>query len=360
MNILIILLSLNLEGFYEYQGQLLKNGDDFSYTGYNKINLTLKEKISSAYFRVDLDYTSYHGKTLFDLRNFIPESVSFPIQYAYSSNLHFRNAFLRLRAGKLTIQMGRQQIGWGTGYAYNPTNVFQRKSILDPSYELDGVDAIRMFFDLTDNISFDALFLPDQKIDSSSYGLRVKSSFPLIDVSLGYLSYEKSFVNAFLTLARMRSYNITMDFSTDILGMGFHGEGIYDYKNHKLTGIMGMDYTLGDGITSLLIEYLYNENGKSSGNYSLQDWLGYLMGVEVSMARDKVFVNLERTFELLKVRLSCVYNIGDRSALIIPGVVYSFNDYTEVTITGYQGTGCNGTQYADMGSGLMFRIRTWF
>jgi len=202
MNILfLIVLAIKPEGFFEYQGEIFDLNGKYKYVGYNKLNLTLRQRISSSYFKTDLVYISYHGKTQYDLTDFMPEYGLPPILYTYKTQLYFRNAFLRIRISSLTLQFGRQQIGWGTGYAFNPTNVFQKKSILDPSYELDGVDALRAFLDITGPFNLDLLYIPENSVDSSSYGGRLRGNVrDFFDFSFGYLNYLSPYMDAVILL----------------------------------------------------------------------------------------------------------------------------------------------------------------
>ena len=361
MNIIILFMAINPGGFFEYQGEVFKIGENFAYTGTEKLNLTLKQKLSNTFFRIDLIFVSYHGKISFDLRNFLPYSLPDSIPFTYSPSLYFRNAFVRFRFSPVTFQFGRQQIGWGTGYAYNPTNVFQRKSIIEPTYELDGVDALRMMLDLNPEIGLDVLYFPAVNTDSSSYGVRARGSFPIGDVSMGWISYERPYLDDFLQMIKKRTNALTMDFSTELMGAGVHGEGIYNYGDKMFTGVLGIDYTFSDGLTYLLIEYLYNDYGKvGSNNYTLSDWMGYLQGTVLSLGRNEVFFNIERTFELLKIRLSGLYNPDDKSVLVLPGLDYSLSDLMELVIIGSYGYGDEGAEYSQMYKGAMFRIRFSF
>ena len=364
MNILLfLLLAIKPEGFFEYQGEIFDLKTKSQYVGYGKLNLTLRERISSTYFRTDLVYTSYHGKTQYDLTDFMPEYGLPPIPFTYNSRLYFRNAFLRIRISPLTFQLGRQQIGWGTGYAFNPTNVFQKKSILDPSYELDGVDALRMFLDIAGSFDVDLLYIPENSIDSSSYGGRLRGNVKgFLDFSLGYLDYLSTYMDPVIFLPFKKKNKIfTLDFSTEFLGIGVHGEGTYNLKTKKKIGLLGIDYTFNDGLTSCLLEYLRNEEGKDDfKDYNPADWLNYLSGYTLSMGKNEIFFNLERIHELFTFRLSSIFNVNDKSAIIMPGVRYSFNDYTSLQIIGYLGVGEENTEYSKTNNGVAFRIRTGF
>jgi len=364
MSILFFLiLAIKPEGFFEYQGEIFNLKGEYKFVGYSKLNLTSRQRISSSYFRTDLVYISYHGKTQYDLTDFMPEYALPSIPFTYKSRLYFRNAFLRVRISPLTLQFGRQQIGWGTGYAFNPTNVFQKKSILDPSYELDGVDALRMFLDIAGSFDVDLLYIPENSIDSSSYGGRLRGNVKgFLDFSLGYLDYLSTYMDPVIFLPFKKKNKIfTLDFSTEFLGIGVHGEGTYNLKTKKKIGLLGIDYTFNDGLTSCLLEYLRNEEGKDDfKDYNPADWLNYLSGYTLSMGKNEIFFNLERIHELFTFRLSSIFNVNDKSAIIMPGVRYSFNDYTSLQIIGYLGVGEENTEYSKTNNGVAFRIRTGF
>ena len=84
------------------------------------------------------------------------DNVTADIDYRFGRNLSKVNvAQIKYLAPDTDIIMGRQQIGWGVGYGFNPIDIINPKPIgssFDPTFVRDGRDAIavsRYFGDLS-------------------------------------------------------------------------------------------------------------------------------------------------------------------------------------------------------------------
>lgn len=369
MNLSFLLLlfqfqPFEIRGYFEYQGQETRESDYYFYSSYNRLNLTLRGKFNSLYFRTDLVYTDYNGRVRYDLRDYIPAPIYPEVQIPYylRSGLYMRNGFLRVTLGPLMAQAGRQQIGWGTGYLYNPTNVFQIKSILDPSYELDGVDALNLTLHFSPLSNVEVLFLPGDTWESSARGGRIRGNlFESLDLSVGYLLYQRELIDP-LTLSpgKRETEIVAGDFSGELLGLGVHGEATYNTRKKEMISLLGMDYTLRDGVTSLLLEYLSNGEGRTEGNYTLADWLNYLMGATLSMGKREIFFDLQRIMGFHTLHLSFLVNPDDMSGIILPRLDLSLNDNTQVILAPFLTFGKMGEEYATLPDGLFFRLRYSF
>ncbi len=366
MNLIFLLIgALNIGGFFEYQGQFLLESDSNSYLSHNLLNLTLKGRLESVYFRVDLVYTGYNGKTRFDLVDYLPVGLVYPdmsLPFYYRSGVRLRNGFVRVENGPLLFQLGRQQIGWGTGYAYNPTNVFQVKSVLDPTYELDGVDAIDINYVISPFWIVEGLIVPYLSLNASSRGGRLRGNlFGNTDFSIGYLYYGRDRLDPItLSLKREMTEIVTFDFSGEISGFGLHGEGAYFTQSKRLLGLLGMDYTLRDGVTSFMVEYLRNGEGKKQAPYTLSDWLSYLTGMTLSLGRDEIFIDLQRIVGFHTAHISLITNPWDMSGLAVFRLDYSINDNVSLVISPFISFGRKGKEYSTLPDGIFFRVRYSF
>lgn len=365
MNLLLILfLSIfKIGGFFEYQGQGTKKSDSIFYTSYNRLNFTLSGKLEGVYFRTDLVYTDYNGKVHYKLSDYLPSNFVFPdTTYCMDSGFHIRNGFIRLKDGPFIAELGRQQIGWGTGYAYNPTNVFQMKSILDPTYELDGVDALHLNFYISPFWEIEGLFLPKETLKSSARGGKIKGTIlGNLDISFGYLFFLREKFNPEDFLSKKEEVGlVTGDFSGEMMGLGLHGEGTYSLKGGRSITLLGLDYTFKDAITSILFEYLRNGEGREKGNYSLSDWLDYLEGLTLSMGKNEIFIDIERILGFHTIHISGVFNPNDKSGIFIPRLNFSLNDNTQFVLSPYLTFGKEGKEYSTLPDGLIFRVRYSF
>jgi hypothetical protein len=82
---------------------------------------------------------------------YLPPSVADALQAAGipdtvevdRARLFVDNLFVTWVPGSLRIRAGKQQLSWGPGYSYNPTDLFHRKTLVDPTYEKEGVTVDR-------------------------------------------------------------------------------------------------------------------------------------------------------------------------------------------------------------------------
>ena len=79
-------------------------------------------------FRANFIAQIFYGKTEFCLTEFMPErfhpmaALEPPIKFEHRYALD--NAFLTFYLSPIMVRLGKQQIPWGTGYVWNPTNIF--------------------------------------------------------------------------------------------------------------------------------------------------------------------------------------------------------------------------------------------
>ena len=50
------------------------------------------------------------------------------------ARLYVDNLFVTWTPGAMRIRAGKQQLSWGPGYSFNPTDLFHRKNLVDPTY----------------------------------------------------------------------------------------------------------------------------------------------------------------------------------------------------------------------------------
>ncbi|MDW7682152.1 MAG: hypothetical protein SCK70_16435, partial [bacterium] len=132
---LVFAQQLEVFGYYEPQLMAAKIKDNFYQLASNKLRVDLELDASdNVFFRANFDYITYHGKTKWDILQFLPENA---VQDIADFNLlgfninpyvlpfddrHFLdNAFVRLSFKKADLTIGKQQLSMGTGYAWNPT-----------------------------------------------------------------------------------------------------------------------------------------------------------------------------------------------------------------------------------------------
>ncbi len=146
--------NLKLKGYYENAFQFLdKKGEIL--LDYNKLRLDMDAKADKKFtFNSDIIFNTYHGATTISFLDYIPNKVINDylastdqfidviepfFEYNYENQIFIDNIYLSYYSDHFNFRIGKQQLPWGSGYIWNPTNIFHKKNPLDPTYELIGV-----------------------------------------------------------------------------------------------------------------------------------------------------------------------------------------------------------------------------
>ena len=88
------------------------------------------------------------------------------------------------------LRIGKQQLPWGSGYIWNPTNIFHIKNPLDPTYELTGVNAIKAELLFGQEGMLTGIYSVNNNFKNSVYAIKLKNYLLGFDVSASYVYYE--------------------------------------------------------------------------------------------------------------------------------------------------------------------------
>lgn len=87
-------------------------------------------------FSGDLIFKKYFGAIEYPFKDFLPEHIGqfFPEDrsFTFSDTIYLDNAALTLQRKRTLFTIGIQQLPWGSGYAWNPTDIWNKKELLDP------------------------------------------------------------------------------------------------------------------------------------------------------------------------------------------------------------------------------------
>jgi len=191
--------SVDIFGYFEPQCNGIYFDDTYYQFHSNKLRLDLKSTaIANTEIGADVVFLLYHGKTDWNILDFLPEAISstippelYPLfEFNYQDTLYLDNVYARFATNRFAFTVGKQQISLGTGYFANPTDVFNTKDALDPTYEQPGHNGIRMDLLLTHRLSVMALYAPIKlDLKNSGKSLRMKLGLGHFDLSL--LASEK-------------------------------------------------------------------------------------------------------------------------------------------------------------------------
>lgn len=93
-------------------------------------------------------------------------------------------ANIKYKGKMFNVTVGNQLIAWGSGYAWNPTDVINKKNPLDPMSPPKGVGALALDFAPFDQLVFSTVVVPSNRIEEWTEAIRLKYFGKRIDISL--------------------------------------------------------------------------------------------------------------------------------------------------------------------------------
>jgi hypothetical protein len=366
---------VDIFGYFEtqYSGIYL---DTYYQFQSNKLRVDLKSTtIANTEFGADVIFLLYHGKTDWNILDFFPETLTSTIppesrpfySFKFEDTLYLDNVYARFALNRLAVTAGKQQISLGTGYFANPTDIFNTKDALDPTYEQPGHNAIRIDLQVLPRLNLMALYSPiDLDFESSGKFLRAKMGFGHFDVSL--LGCETQHTTTdFYTFDQTQERRRILggDIVGELIGMGIWAEGILNFFEDSEDGyefLVGTDYTFDSGLYTML-EYHHNSLAKSDHeDYDLNDWMRFFVGETKTITSDQIYGLVQYPLtDMLVIGGSAVFSVSDMSAAIIPMIQYSLFQNIELTLMGNIYVGDEGTAYSSsLGSGGLVRASVYF
>ena len=431
--------ALEIWGSFESRSGLETPSDTTWWTGRNRIRLDFDSEIArNTTFRSDIVLLNYYGKSDFSLFEYMPPGVSSELDTitAFWADRYFEpamadsvsdyldairdqvfriymfdtifldNAYLSLNYSKLDFRVGLQQLPWGTGYAWNPTDLFNKKTVIDPEADKPGVPAVRADYELGSSGSLTGIFRPEERIGWSAFALRTDWSLGGFDagfsaverhrltVPWGELLYPETkidttsfpgdtlysaeypdldlrFVPSFpyfqVAGNREKERMIAMDAVGELFGLGIWAEGGYFFRESGeiYRFLLGCDYTasLLPGTdapsTYMLFEYLYNSEGVSDP--SAVDWLSYISGERLTLGSSYFFSALSHPFaDLVTGWLYTVVSLDDSSLMVMPRLIVSLMDDVELEIAMTTFWGTENTEFGFMEHGGYIGLKGYF
>lgn len=191
-------------GYYEAEFDYFSLPDNQLYFGYHKFRLDL-DSAPSDRIRVSANLVSkyYDGTATFNFMEFIdpsywplvpnPDSASCiamilleELPYQLADTLFLDNAYLGFHHDRFDLTLGRQQIPSGVGYAWNPTDLFNTKDLMDPTYEVTGVPATRIDVPIGLSTTLTGIIQPENSWNNSIQYYQIKTGLGRFDVSMLY------------------------------------------------------------------------------------------------------------------------------------------------------------------------------
>jgi hypothetical protein len=348
----------------------------------NKLRLDLRSDISDKVtFAANVNFITYHGKKEWYVLDFLPDQVTqsvpeavYPVfKLEFEDEIFLDNAYLKLRFDLFDLTIGRQQISTGTGYVWNPTDVFNIKDLFDPTYEQPGHNAVMLEIPIGYDYTFIALYSPESDWESSTKMIRLKGRALRFDYTLIAVEREWTFHDytrfdpesgGFFGIPQKR-HLFGLSTVGELLGVGVLAEYAYNemqYTRNFQEWIAGINYTF-DFQTYLMVEYYHNSFGKKkSSQYTFNDWMRLFTNEQKSIAQDQVYVLFQHPLtELLDGGLTGIVCLSDQSYVLVPTLTYSLWENVDVMAYFSFNMGASGTLYdKNLGNGGMLRARIYF
>ncbi len=373
----VISLASDIEmgGYYEPQitSAFLK-GDSYILFS-NKIRVDLSaERNDNLIFRANFDFITYHGKTSWNILDFIPgkiaNSVNTVLQpafiYEYRDTVFLDNAYAKLSFSAFDLTVGKQQVSFGTGYTWNPTDLFNFKNSFDPTYEQPGHNSLRLDITLSEKYNASAIYFPEDDWSVSGKLLRFEGNLSHFDYSLIYAEKQWTYVD-FISLRDINEKRKLFggDFVGELFGLGVWGECGYndmELGNNFYEALIGLDYTLKSGFY-WMAEYYYNGFAKKDyRQYDINDWSRYILMQSKSIGRDNLSIYSDYPLtDLIDLENSVIICLSDNSIVFVPSIRYNIDEDVDLTVILNKFFGKDGTSYFEtQGSGATVRLRVYF
>ncbi|MBU0687299.1 MAG: hypothetical protein KKB81_05550 [Candidatus Margulisbacteria bacterium] len=286
----------------------------------DKVRLRIAREIGDhLYIHTELVYNRMDGSSL----------VTLP---GYNS---LDRCYAQIYFPMVDLTVGRQRIAWGTGYIWNPTDVFNPFSLTLSDEEREGISAARAIVPLGAASYMEFVQTAQQNPANDKFAFKIKGNAGLFDFSSSFVKLNSAGDNQF-----------GGDFVGELLTIGVKGEYINVFLNsgrQYSRYILGADYTFETDVM-LIGEYYFN--GLGATNVSAYDWTSYLTGSIYQLARDYLYLGASRTYgDIYQIQLSYILNTNDGSFVIYPMWTWNVLNDLDFYLGALTMGGSSGTEY---------------
>ncbi len=377
-------------GYYETEADYLSLPDNNIYFGYHKFRLDL-DSAPTDQIRVSANIVSkyYDGASIFNFMEFIDQSfwpelpvfdetgiqltdsLGVPVTYILndlpyqlSDTLFLDNVFLEFHHKRFDLTLGRQQIPSGVGYAWNPTDLFNSKDMMDPTYEDTGVPATRIDVPVGFSMTFTGIIQPENSWNNSTQYYQFKTGLGRFDLSLLY--GKSAYAETGLLTAGSWDREIGgINLEGELFGLGTRAELAvnrldYDSDSLKYEFILGGDFTFENSLY-LLGEFYHNDFGVAADETRFDDYMVFLAGQRKSLNQNYLFLMAMYPLgDLLTGSLFGIGNLDDGSLAINPQLDYNIFEDVELSLMGSVFIGGDKDEFGYQSAGMRLRLRAYF
>ena len=369
--------AIDIYGYYETQGDYSILPEAEVYFGYHKLRLDLfAEPGDNIRVGADVIARVYNGNTVLNLWDWLPtryrdqfsgdnpELYQENLNWVFADTLLLDNMVLDIFLDWADFSLGRQPISPGVGYAWNPTDIFNRKDPMDPTYEQMGVNAMKAEFPLPGALLATAILQPENNWSETPRYLQLKRQLQRFEISVVAAQgpYEET---GWFSSNRWQRDMAGINLVGEIIGMGVHLEAAAhrfgnDSDSIQVEFLVGGDYTFSNGLYCIT-EYLHNDLGRHSDETTLDDVFITLNGHRHSLNRDYGFANLLYPLrDVLDCGFLTVANFSDGSGLFMPQFIYRPLADLEILTQISLFWGSTNSEYGHQEGALRVRLNAYF
>jgi hypothetical protein len=273
--------------------------------------------------------------------DFLPYSSLYP-----HTSITLDRALLKYFFPACDVYIGRQTIAWGTGYAFNPTDIWNRKNPLDPDAPRQGVNAVRAEIPFGALSGISLVVSPGPDPDHTGAGFRLNTYTAGFDMSV-CVTRTHTADHELLNLPEKMCAGMDCAGQIDMVGIWgeaalcnpvFSGNSYTDFDSLYAQIDAGADYTFENGVY-VMAEYLYNGLGEPDADaYDMQEMRYILAGDMSGFGRHYVMAGTEKTFaDFYAPSFFVLVNASDGSAMLLPSFSYTFSDNLIVEVSAQLG-----------------------
>ena len=366
----IVFAQVDIFGYYESEYNHIQLTNKSYNFGYNKLRIDLESRPSDQVMIAgNINFQLPYGKTEWDFFDFIPvDTVEFngeeitSLPKSLINEVYLDNIYLRTSFSKFDFTIGRQPLSLGTGYAWNPLDIFNRKDLIDPTYEQLGVNALRIEIPVATNSILDIILEPDSIWNMSSKMIQLKSH-------LGSFDFSLNGANQYHVIPDGDSHYISDyvifgggSFVGEFWEFGLWGETIWSLDTDINFGevVFGMDHTFNNGLY-LMTEYFHNSLGTEKNEVIFDHYLYSFSGETHSLMQKYIFaMGMYNITDYISANLISFGNLDDESFILAPQLNWdAFEDVT-VGVWASQSFGENDTEFGIQDLAIRFRMQAYF
>ena len=273
------------------------------------------------------------------------ENYSFFLEYRFGDGIDRVDAAqLKVMKVKTDLEIGRNRIGWGTGYNFNPTDIFNDiplVAVYDPTYVKTGRDSI-ILTRYIGNSALQGIYAAKDGSDrDEEYGIKYKTTISEYDIDALYIHKGKRATEWGEVEDRDDIIGGDISFSIPGLDYGIWLEGAYYLQRDDLVYITGIDNYFGEKY-HMMVEYLYHGLGEDEKEeYNINR-------IFAEQLAGKNYLMPSLTYEYSeKLMLTGYYfmNMDDYSYAVGATITYHYNDNIDINLIPFYIGGKDGGEY---------------